>query len=55
MSMNRSLDAFYDRKNEVFDAISVSSLQNTQDFIPNVDISEMTEELKEIAMAPWHF
>jgi hypothetical protein len=53
--MNRSIDAFYDRKSEVFENIVSSSLQKWDEYAPQVDITEMTEETKDMALAPWVF
>ena len=55
LSMNRSIDAFYDRKSEVFETIVSSALQKRDEYTPQVDITEMTDEIIEMALAPWIF
>jgi hypothetical protein len=53
--MNRSINAFYDRKSNVYDTIIDSTLSAKEIYAPQVDITEMNEEIKDMALAPWKF
>lgn len=55
IAMNRSIDAFYDRKSEVYETIICSALQKRDDYSPQVDITEMPESIKDLALGPWNF
>lgn len=53
--MNRSIDAFYDRKFDVYNRIIESTLAARNKYAPQADITEMTDEIIDLALKPWIF
>jgi hypothetical protein len=53
--MHRSIEAFYDRKISVHNDIVHSINSKRDEYWPVADTSEITDEIKEMAVAPWIF
>lgn len=54
-SMNRSIDAFYNRKTRLYHDIVSNIVSNRDNLCPQIDINEMTEDLRDLALSPWIF
>ncbi|CDW79829.1 hect domain and rcc1-like domain-containing protein [Stylonychia lemnae] len=54
-TLTRSIDAFYDRKTEVYQNLVLAQVAKRDIHTPEVDISEISEEIKDLALAPWLF
>jgi hypothetical protein len=54
-AMHRSIEAFYDRKTNIHNDIVHSAVSKRDEFWPMADTNEVTDEIKELAIAPWIF
>ena len=53
--MHRGIDSYYDRRTEVHNEIVHSALSRRDELWPQADTNELTEEIKDMAIAPWIF
>jgi hypothetical protein len=53
--MHRSIEAFYDRKINVHNDIVHSTISKRDAYWPQADLSEITDEIKQLAVSPWIF
>ena len=54
-AMHRSIEAFYDRKINVHNDIVHSALSKRDEYWPVADTNEITDEIRDLAIAPWIF
>ncbi len=54
-SMHRSIEAFYERKINVHNDIVHSTISKRDAYWPQADLSEITDEIKQLAVSPWIF
>ncbi len=53
--MHKGVDAYYDRKIEVQRDVVSAAMARRDEFWPQADINEITEDTRELALAPWIF
>ena len=53
--MHRSIEAFYERKINVHNDIVHSTISKRDEYWPQADLTEITDEIKELSVAPWIF
>lgn len=53
--MHKGIDAYYDRKIDVHRDIVNSAVARRDDYTPQADITEINEEIRDLALAPWIF
>eukprot|EP00347_Sterkiella_histriomuscorum_P020695 403336831 len=54
-SMNKSVDSFYNRKTRLYHDIVRSSMTSKDQLCPQVDMNELPDNLKDLALSPWLF
>ena len=53
--MHKSVEAYYDRKTNIHNDIVYSALSRRDENWPQADVTEVNDEIKELALAPWLF
>lgn len=54
-AMHKGIDAYYDRRTEVHNDIVHSIVSRRDELWPQADISEITDEIRDLVLAPWLF
>lgn len=49
------MDAYYERRTEVHNDIVHSAISRRNELWPQADINEITEEIRDMTLAPWIF
>lgn len=54
-AIHHSIESYYDRKTNIHDDIVQSMMSRRDEGWPQADNNEITDEIKDLAVAPWPF